>query len=309
MFAKNEPENTENSREIEFIDSYEKLQNVIGAIEKSDKIAFYWDENANFYFATSDHEWCATIFVNLLDSSKVAECFFDEISKIMKNPRIKKIFYNSKSMRHFLKEKNIEIVGAFEDLAILTHLCEGVSIKYIEDVIDRPKYDLKTPATSLLLKYEELVEKAKELSLLPLYYDVELPLSQILFDMECVGFKVDKNRIYELGSAYKQEIEHLTTQIYEYAGERFNLNSAKQLGEILFNKLSLPSKKNKSTSAEILEAIQNEHPIVPLILRYRKVYKLLATYIDGLLPHVDSHNNGASFKLRTKFAKYSNSIK
>jgi len=123
-----------------------------------------------------------------------------------------------------------------------------------------------------------------------LYNNVEIPLSKVLYEMETAGFKVDKERIEVLGSSYKVELDNLVSKIHKIAGEEFNVNSPKQLGEVLFNKLGLPHNKKLSTSVEVLQEIEDSHEIVPLILRYRKVSKLYSTYIEGLKPHIDKND-------------------
>lgn len=129
-------------------------------------------------------------------------------------------------------------------------------------------------------------EKIKEENLNELFYNLEIPLVEVMAYMQYIGFKVDRDKLTSVGAGLKERLSELTEKIYEIAGEEFNINSPKQLGVILFEKLSLPSgKKTKtgySTNAEILEKIRDENPIIPLILEYRKISKLVSTYIDGL---------------------------
>jgi DNA polymerase-1 len=123
------------------------------------------------------------------------------------------------------------------------------------------------------------------------YTEAELPLEEVLASMESEGVKADSDVLNEIGDSLKSRIEKLTADIYELAGEEFNINSPKQLGVILFEKLGLPNgKKTKtgySTNAEILEKIADEHPVVPLILEYRLLTKLNGTYVEGMLPLID----------------------
>ena len=117
-----------------------------------------------------------------------------------------------------------------------------------------------------------------------MYYDVELPLIKVLFEIETNGFTVDLSVLEQLSQKYNEEIKSLTNDIYQLTGETFNINSNQQLGEILFEKLGLPhGKKTKtgySVAAEILEEL--DHPVVTLLLRYRQIKKLQSTYIDGM---------------------------
>ena len=120
-----------------------------------------------------------------------------------------------------------------------------------------------------------------------LYRELELPLSVCLYDMEKEGVLVDREELVAYGASLVDRIEELQKSVYEAAGEEFNLNSPKQLGEILFDKMGLPgSKKTKSgysTAADVLEKLSLEYPIVADILEYRTLAKLKSTYADGLL--------------------------
>lgn len=131
-----------------------------------------------------------------------------------------------------------------------------------------------------------LSENLKKLNCEQLYYNIELPLVSVLADMQIVGIKIDKNSLNEFSKMLTSRIEGLISQIYEYAGEEFNINSPKQLGPILFEKLGLKSgKKTKtgySTNIDVLEKLRNEHPIIELLIEYRQLTKLKNTYCDGL---------------------------
>jgi len=132
------------------------------------------------------------------------------------------------------------------------------------------------------------LEKAlKDSGQLELLYDIEVPLAKVLSNMETVGFLADFEGLEEHSLYLQSRINELTSQIYTLAGEEFNLNSPKQLGQILFVKLGLPAKKKTksgfSTNAEVLEELRYDFPIVEMILQYRHLAKLKSTYCDGLL--------------------------
>ena len=113
--------------------------------------------------------------------------------------------------------------------------------------------------------------------------------------MEAEGFKADRDTLQQFGEMLSEKIDEITARVTELAGEPFNLNSPQQLGEILFEKLSLPAgkktKRGYSTSADILEKIADKHPIVPAILEYRTLAKLKSTYVDGLIPLINSSDS------------------
>ncbi len=135
---------------------------------------------------------------------------------------------------------------------------------------------------------EKLLDSLKNKGMYNLFKNIELPLSKVLADMEYTGFKVDKQRLINMGEELKIKMELLTKDIYNYAGKEFNIASPQQLGEILFDKLGLPHKSKKgkkgySTAADVLERLKDKHPIINLILEYRLITKLYTTYVEGLL--------------------------
>lgn len=162
----------------------------------------------------------------------------------------------------------------FKDLSIDTRAKFLASLLYIVNKVEEP--------------IKNLID---EQNMTKLYYDVELPLAQVLADMEFNGFKVDLNVLYQLKEEYEKQIAKLTSDIYSLAGEEFNINSPKQLGEVLFDKLNLPvikkTKTGYSTDVEVLEKLIGHHEIIEKILKYRKLVKLMSTYIDGLIEVVD----------------------
>ena len=136
------------------------------------------------------------------------------------------------------------------------------------------------------LRDELLTELEKE-GMKALYFDMELPLCSVLYRMEKAGVAIDRPQLEQFGLMLSHRIADLESQIFEYAGERININSPKQLGELLFEKLGLPPvKKTKtgySTNADVLEKLKSKHPIIPAIMDYRMLTKLKSTYADGLL--------------------------
>ena len=149
---------------------------------------------------------------------------------------------------------------------------------------------------SAVLNLEEIQKNIlKDENLEQVAYEIELPLVEVMAAMEKEGFKADRSYLYEFGQILSGEIESIKKSIYDMAGEAFNINSPIQLGDILFEKLGLPAgKKTKrvySTSADILEKIKDKHPIVPAVLEYRTLTKLKSTYIDGMIPLINSKDD------------------
>lgn len=165
----------------------------------------------------------------------------------------------------------------YADLSIETRA------EYISMVVDLI-HDLKDPIGKLI----------EEQEMSQLYYEVELPLTEVLAHMEYSGFKIDLEVLNQLGYEFQEELDDLTEGIFQLAGEEFNINSPKQIGEILFDKLKLPvikrTKTGYSTDAEVLDKLRGEHEIIEKILKYRQMVKLKSTYIDGLLNLVDEED-------------------
>ena len=135
--------------------------------------------------------------------------------------------------------------------------------------------------------YTEAADKIEQLGMRKLYYEIELPLLRILAEMEVAGCAVAPDELRAFGDKLDARIEVLVGQIYEDAGGEFNINSTRQLGEVLFDKLGLPAQKKTktgySTNVDVLEKLADKHPIIPAILEYRQLTKLKSTYVEGLL--------------------------
>ena len=256
--------------------------------------------------------------------AKIDEEFFNieekDVSKlknVFENPEIKKYGYNLKNDCLILKPYEINLTGLYFDIAIAEYLIDSTSSNYeikdialkynLGDVLSleellgkgKSKKDFKDLSDAQISGYacsvldivdngkEALITTIENYTMHNLFYEVEMPLVEILADMEYIGISADKEVLNELKQKFDIEIKTLEVSIYEYAGENFNINSPKQLGHILFDKLGLPAiKKTKtgySTNAEVLEALSDKHPIIDKITLYRQYTKLQSTYVDGLL--------------------------
>ena len=201
--------------------------------------------------------------------------------------------YDAKTLFTELAPHGVKWTGQPEDLALKYHLCrDSADPKSLATCLEKEGFPPDAPAAGMIALSGKLDEElSADPDLERLYREIELPLSKVLFDMERTGFSVDKKVLDELGRRYRAEMEEASEAVFEMAGERFNLNSPRQLQTILFEKLGLRGgKKTKtglSTGADVLESLQDEHPIIPLILQYRKVSKLVSTYVDGLKAVID----------------------
>ncbi|UEL46498.1 DNA polymerase I [Terrisporobacter hibernicus] len=239
------------------------------------------------------------------------------IKEIISNEEIKKIGYNLKDDYLAFKSYNMEMNNIFFDIAIGEYLidsksstsyeCSDIAMKYLTKKVKSQEEILGKGAKAKKfqdLDMEELseyfgeminvvynvypiMEKAfKDMDMEYLFYDVEMSLVEVLGSMEYYGIAVDKNQLKDLGDKFKNIIANLEEEIFSLAGEKFNINSPKQLGVILFEKLELPvikkTKTGYSTNADVLEKLRDKHEIIDKITEYRQIVKLNSTYVEGL---------------------------
>lgn len=277
---------SDNAKTIEI-----KSINDIKAKLKNTKQVAVHNYNFLWYFAVNENEQYV-LPKNVEDNSD----FYGFFKELCENVGIEKVVFDAKKMKHVLFEQKIELNNYF-DVSLAIYIAKGsdISLDFC-DIMKMNNLSATNCACNLIeikKSYLVVLEKQEQLSL---YYDIELRLVDVLFNMELNGFAVDKSQIYELSQKYKNESNEITKQIYDLVGFEFNINSPKQLQEVLFDKLKIEYKGKKSTGIEVLEVIENRHAIVPLLIRYRKINKLISNYLDGLLPHIK--NDG---KIHTTF--------
>lgn len=197
--------------------------------------------------------------------------------------------YSKKEIKRFLKRnKGIEIEAELDDLAILKYLTDFTGgAETLSEILNDYGLNLKTPAYSMVKLFEKLYKILLDENNEKLYREVELPLGDVLFQMEESGFKIDVNALSQAGKEYAVILDELSDSIRKMTGEvNLNINSPKQLGEVLFEKLKVgKGKKTKtgySTTAEVLQGLEDASPVIPAILRFRKIQKLQSTYVEGL---------------------------
>ncbi len=224
----------------------------------------------------------------------VGDCVFplekSEYKEILTNKNIKKTLHNAKAV--WKEYPDTENIGF--DPMLAAYLCNPSASSYDVDRLigeyctENVEIENETLKNACLLNEAciNLLEELKKTEQLKLLEEIEIPLSRVLSDMENIGFKADKEALRNMSSELGERISAIEKEIFGLVGYEFNLNSPKQLGVALFEKLGLPAKKKTksgySTSAEVLEELKNIHPAVSLILEYRQLAKLKSTYTDGL---------------------------
>ena len=219
--------------------------------------------------------------------------FFVFCKELLEDEKIAKHSIDTKQLWHFCMQNDIQARNIAFDAALAAYLLAPGASGY-----DLPRLLREYGCTDFASLCAALERALRENGQYALFSEIELPLARVLAQMERAGIAVDAARIERFGQQLDARMQELTREITEYAGENFNLNSPKQLGDILFDKLQLrPPKKTKtgwSTNAEVLESLRGEHPIIDGILEYRTVSKLKSTYCDGLLKVV-----GADGRIRS----------
>ena len=240
---------------------------------------------------------------------------------------IKKVGHNVKDMIRALLERELPAESFVFDTALAAYLCDATAgsydiaklfLSFYNEELPKPAHLEPEAFTSLLgddtaaqtalISYTSAVSalhgtlaaKLEALDVTRLYYEVELPLCRVLAEMETAGFLVDRKALAEYGQTLQGVMDETEQAIYAAAGETFNINSPKQLGVILFEKLGLPhGKKTKtgwSTNADVLEKLRYDAPVVADVLRYRQYAKLKSTYVDGLMKVIEPDG-----RVRTSF--------
>ncbi len=285
IFDMSKGERVDLSVEIKNCSTKEDLKNVKDLIVKNGKVAYYFN-GSEIHFSFGDREFVFNVANDLL-SELESNMFFDELKDIFESEKIYKISFDSKQDAYYLKQYAITLNNYF-DVSIAKYLVDGTPVDSVKDVFFED--DLSNIATNMILFEKEYSKKIEDEKLQFLYNNVEIPLSKVLFDMENCGFKVDTDILEVLKQKYNLELQELENQIYNLAGEKFNINSPKQLAHILYDNLGLAHNKKQSTSADKLEELKDDHEIIRYILRFRKVSKFLNTYVTGIYPHVDKNN-------------------
>ena len=175
------------------------------------------------------------------------------------------------------------------------NLFDELSNSQEQEEIDIDKYKNAMYVYCIGMLISKTLDKLKEINSLDLFNNIEMPLVEVLAQMQVNGMYVDKEELVQIGEKLKKNLETLTMEIHELGGEDFNINSTQQLGKILFEKLNLPvikkTKTGYSTDVDILEKLKKYHPIIEKILEYRSLMKLNSTYVEGLLPYINEKTN------------------
>ena len=292
--------------EINEVNTIEVFKEVL---TKKEDIAFisYSTSNSNLYSKIELDKLYITYGekVNLVDFKLISMENTNEaintLKEFMENDKIAKVIQDGKNLITILTKYNIEISRFIFDTVVAAYLIDSSKSNYpLESLIN--EYLMKevkgegdelicNAVSSMKELYKYLKARIDKEGMNELYYEVEHPLIAILSNMEAIGFKVNRAKLDELETKFKEEISKTEKEIYELCEEEFNISSPKQLGKILFEKLDLPvvkkTKTGYSTNVEVLEKLNDKHPVIEKIIYYRQITKLNSTYVEGLKNVID----------------------
>lgn len=226
---------------------------------------------------------------------------YTRLTSYVFSDKVRKTGHNVKDIMTQLISEKLPLDGFVYDTALAGYLLDATAGDYGLGRMSIGYCGAELGGAEAVYRLREATEKKlAQLGMTKLFYDIEMPLCRVLADMQEQGFLIDRAALSSFGESLTGTIAELERSIYDQSGCEFNINSPKQLGEVLFDKLMLPAgKKTKtgwSTNADVLEKLRGKHPIVQMALDYRMLTKLKSTYADGLLKLIDSDG-----RIRTKF--------
>ena len=296
----------ESERDVKI--EYQKISSFKN-VELGSKIALFIDMKEDNYFKAPILGLALSngvnhYYINLDDAVRD-----QDLKTMLEDEKISKSCFDIKATTVALHRLGIALRGMSFDLLLAAYLLDSSLKNNVDSILnyfgvdahgkddrDLSLFDESNPLRTAKVAYLTLklqgrvIEELKKHEAIKLYEDIEMPLALVLAKMEIEGFPLDAKALNKIGADYRENLKALTSEIYLLAGEEFNINSPKQVGDILFTKLALPSNRKDSTSVDALKKLIDRHPIVAKILEYRKYAKLLSTYIDGLVVHI--HEDG-----------------
>ena len=314
-------EETECTTHVEKVETWEQAQRVLEAFRQADHAALLALPDLSAIVAQCETGPDASLAVEFY--AHQYQGGWDQLLTALFSADIKKVSHEVKDLTRTLLENGLPAEGFVFDTALAGYLLDATAGNYgidrlfaswFQEELSAPLFREPDAFTALAdagqvdasflswvsavdALYDKMSAKLEETGVRELYFDIELPLCRVLAEMELMGFRVDAGALQAFGRELSGAIAALEEKIYTYAG-KFNINSPKQLGEVLFDRLGLPhgkrTKTGWSTNAEVLEKL--EHPIVRDVLEYRQYTKLRSTYVDGLLKVI-----GPDGRVRTSF--------
>ncbi len=273
------------------IDNAELLKRTVEQDLRQKVLSFHFGDDISLAFS-GDKQYDIVSEHSLLNMDFTYETVLHLLRPLLKDNGITKLLYDAKSVIPMLSDYGVDIKGEIFDTKLAEYAIDPASAGLSQKGLAE-KYKLSGSAAAIFGMYRTQMDKLKEDGVWPVYHDIEMPLMRVLLDMEQTGFRIDLQELKAYNDKLTSEIDALTTAIYDLCGfSDFNINSTKQLGQVLFERLGLPvGKKRKtgySTDIEVLEKLSGKHPVIDKIIEYRRLTKLKSTYLDGLKKIADN---------------------
>ena len=276
------------------------LEDTIRELRSSKRVAVLLEQH--LLLCDGEKEYRISLDTTLLSEGigfyEAAECMLP----LLGDQKVHKVFYDVKKYCHQTNTDQRQVSENTDDVMLLAYVKNASDGQLsIQNLAERHGVGYQKQSANVLLSLYDRLTSNKTEDVDSIYRAIELPLWRVLYDMEIQGFKVDIPVLRQMGKDYAQRIQEMEQSIHSLAGGPFNINSPKQLGEVLFERLGLPvvkkTKTGYSTDVSVLEELMDKHPIVEQVMEYRKAAKLKSTYLDGLVQVADAQSG----KIHTSF--------
>lgn len=262
-----------------------------------------------FYLTSNNHNYHLGEIIKIIFATD-SNCYITDFSQIvndkdfinfLSDEKIEKYTFDAKRAIVLLNKYNLSVKNITFDLMLAAYLIdssidndpisicgffkENILLNNDINLFNQDQIDINLTYCINKL-HNKVIDELKNCECLDLYNNLEMPLAVVLAKMEIEGFPLNKDALEVINQKYNQILEELTNKIYEVSGYQINLASPKQMADLLFNKLGLPSNKKQSTSIEVLTSLKDLHPVIPLIIEHRKYSKLVSTYTNGLMDYI-----------------------
>jgi DNA polymerase-1 len=274
------------------VTSRDALQRLLDDAKVKEHIAIHFGDSLTIAFSDS-REYQVITEHSLLNTEFSFDIILGVMKPLLEDAACPKLLHDAKQTSAMLYDYGITLKGVLFDTALAEYVINsseaGISLPKLAE-----NYGLAGNAAAIAGLYKVQEQKLKDDALWYVYNNIEMPLTRVLLDMERTGFRIDLKELKAYDEKLSAQIDNLTEEIYELCGcGEFNINSTKQLGLVLFEKLGLPSGKKRktgySTDIEVLESLIDKHPVIEKLIEYRRLTKIKSTYLDGLRKIADEN--------------------
>jgi len=269
------------------ISDLDALKTALSYCVTKGKIAFYISDELIQFSPSEETNYSVKCAYDLFGESLSYDQVLQELYAVIRHDDVSVTVFDLKK-NYRLFDCTPEEVFKGEDVMLMGYISDcGRYYETPESLLAAYGLSESNRAAGLLTLSSILYKKMVQENALKVYQKIELPLVSVLYDMEKCGFRVNRDTLDALSDKYSAELAEVAKKVYELAGKEFNINSPKQLAEVLFDDLKLPAGKKRSTSADVLADLEEFNPIITHILRYRLLSKLLSTYLIGMKGMID----------------------